>query len=173
MMKYYFIGHKDSPAINEYLNNLSEDSADFQVVYQLRKMGEEFNDGKVTYQEISRFSSLSVSDYAESFIKQMKCWTFYTAICHIAKGQVLTPFEMKVRNEIEHPSFIGPASTIITKFQRIWRARWKHPLVFNEPVLARIITFVWSVIRMERIVKDLWPESVTATTPIKGGPIIK
>lgn len=172
-MKYYFIGHKDSPAINEYLNNLSEDSADFQVVYQLRKMGEEFNDGMVTFQEISRFSSLSVSDYAESFIKQMKCWTFYTAICHIAKGQVLTPFEMKVRNEIEHPSFIGPASTIITKFQRIWRARWKHPLVFNEPVLARIITFVWSVIRMERIVKDLWPESVTATTPIKGGPIIK
>ena len=172
-MKYYFIGHKDSPAINEYLNNLSEDSADFQVVYQLRKMGEEFNDGMVTFQEISRFSSLSVSDYAESFIKQMKCWTFYTAICHIAKGQVLTPFEMKVRNEIEHPSFIGPASTIIAKFQRIWRARWKHPLVFNEPFLARIITFVWSVIRMERIVKDLWPESVTATTPIKGGPIIK
>lgn len=154
-MKYYFIGHKDSPAINEYLNNLSEDSADFQVVYQLRKMGEEFNDGMVTFQEISRFSSLSVSDYAESFIKQMKCWTFYTAICHIAKGQVLTPFEMKVRNEIEHPSFIGPASTIIAKFQRIWRARWKHPLVFNEPVLARIITFVWSVIRMKRIVKDL------------------
>ena len=45
MMKHYFIGHKDSQAINEYLNNLSDDSADFQVVYQLRKMGEEFNEG--------------------------------------------------------------------------------------------------------------------------------
>lgn len=153
-MKHYFIGHKDSQAINEYLNNLSDDSADFQVVYQLRKMGEEFNDGIVTFQEISRFSSLQISDDAESFIKQMKCWTFYTTLCHIAKGQVLTPFELKVRNEIEYPSFIGPATSISEKFQRIWRVRWKHPLVFNEPVLARIVTLVWSVIRMERIVKD-------------------
>ena len=153
-MKHYFIGHKDSQAINEYLNSLSEENYDFQVVYQLRKMGEEFNDGLVTFKEISRFSRLPVSDDAESFIKQMKCWTFYTVLCHIANNQMLTPFELKVRNEIEHPSFIGPAKTNSEKFQRIWHVRWKHPLVFKEPVLARIVTFVWSVFRMERIVKD-------------------
>lgn len=29
MMQHYFTGHKDSQTITEYLNNISEDSADF------------------------------------------------------------------------------------------------------------------------------------------------
>lgn len=153
-MKQYFIGHKDSQAINEYLSKFSEDSADFQIVYQLRKMGEEFNDGILAFQEILCFSKLPLSDVAEAFIKQMKCWTFYTAICHIAQEQELTSFEQKVRNEIEHPSFVGPADTITLKLQRVWRVRWKHPLVFNEPTLAKIITFFWSVVRLQKVVKD-------------------
>lgn len=51
-MKEYFTGHRDAVRINEFLNVHSEDSRDFQIVYQLRRMGERFVDGLLTLQEV-------------------------------------------------------------------------------------------------------------------------
>ena len=152
----YFTGHIDSQTINDYLNKLSEDSSDFQVVYQLRQMGEKFNDGTLSLREVSESSRWfqNVSNSAEAFIHQMKCWTFYITLRAIASGNELTPFQQKVKDEIEHPSFVGPATTIPQKLQCIWKVRWKHPLVFNEPPLALVITCMWSVIRMQKIVRE-------------------
>lgn len=162
--KEYFTGHKDCTAINAYLNALPEDSKDCQVVYQLRKMGEEFVDGKLTMDDVIVYDALckspaikglrELSSSTEAFIQEMKCWTFYTTLRAIASGSELTPFLQKVKDEIEHPSFVGPATTFTLKLQRIWRVRWKHPLVFNEPPLAHIITFIWSVVRVQKVVRD-------------------
>ena len=156
-MKVYFKGHKDSTAINEYLNNLSEDSIDFKVVYQLRKMGEKFNDGILSMNEVNVFDHLvvnGISDDTDAFIKQMKCYTFYSAICHIGQGTLLTPFEMLLKHEIEHPSWKGEANTFNQKLSRWWHARWKHPLVYNEWWLPAMATCMWSVVRRNQIVKD-------------------
>ena len=51
-MKEYFTGHRDAVRINEFLNVHSEDSRDFQIVCQLRRMGERFVDGLLTLQEV-------------------------------------------------------------------------------------------------------------------------
>ena len=55
-MKEYFTGHKDLVAINEYLNELTESSNDFQVIFQLRTMGEEFVDCTLCIDEVKAFS---------------------------------------------------------------------------------------------------------------------
>lgn len=168
-MKEYFKGHRDSAVINSYLNALPEKSKDFQVVCQLRKIGEEFNDGTLKMDEVMAYDALckspaiagvgQLSVTAEAFIHQMKCWTFYTTLRAIAFSNELSPFQQKVKVEIEHPSFCNPIPEggfplFIYKLQRIWYTRWKHPLVFNDPPLARVITFVWSVVRMQMLVKD-------------------
>jgi len=162
--KEYFTGHKDCTAINSYLNALPEDSKDFQVVYQLRTMGEEFVDGKLTMDEVLVYNALckspaikglsDLSSSAEVFIHEMKCWSFYNTLRAIASGNELTPFQQRVKDEIEHPSWKGEANTFTQKLSRWWYTRWKHPLVFNEPPLAKVITFLWSVVRMQKIVKD-------------------
>ena len=156
----YFSGHKDSAFINGYLNSLAESSDDFQVVYRLRRMGEQFIDGVLSIKTVRDFAKfLPASLKAEAFIRQMKCWTFYTVLWHIAQDNCLTAFEQKVKYEIEYPSFYKPVLQcrfllVWYKVQRIWLTRWKHPLVFNEYWLPATITFIWSVIRMQRIVKD-------------------
>lgn len=161
-MKAYFSGHKDSARINEYLNSQPEDSADFQVVYRLRKMGEVFVEGTLTLREVEDCKELleDVSGDAESFIREMKCHTFFSALRSIAsRKSPLNPFEERVKREIEHPTFCKPVPTgrfplVIYKLERIWYTRWKHPLVFDEYWLPALVTWVWSVVRWERIVKD-------------------
>lgn len=161
-MKEYFTGHKDSARINEYLNSFPEDSVDFLVIYRLRKMGEEFVDGRLKMVEVEDCQELfcEVSDRAETFIRKMKCHTFFSALRNIALRKLtLSPFEERVKMEIEHPSFYRPIPTgkfplIIYKLQRIWHTRWKHPLVFDEYWLPATVTWLWSVVRWQRIVKD-------------------
>lgn len=161
-MVEYFTGHKDSARINEYLNSLPEDSEDFQVVCRLRQMGEEFVDGTLKIQEVYDCHELfcEVSGKAEPFIREMKCHTFFSALRSIAsRKSPLSTFEQKVKREIEHPTFCKPIPTgklplIIYKLQRIWYTRWKHPLVFDEYWLPATVTWIWSVVRWEKIVKD-------------------
>jgi len=120
-------------------------------------MGEKFNDGMLSMEEVKAFGQLVVNgvpDTTNAFIHQMKCWTFYTTLRALASGNELIPFQQKVKDEIEHPSFVGSATTITQKLQRIWKVRWKHPPVFNEPLLAKVITWFWSVVRMQKVVKD-------------------
>lgn len=161
-MKEYFTGHKYSARINEYLNSLPEDSADFQVVFRLRKMGEEFVDGTLKIQEVYDCQNLfaKVSSKTESFIREMKCHTFFSALRSIAsRKSSLSTFEQKVKREVEQPTFCKPIpagklSLIFYKLQRIWYTRWKHPLVFDEYWLPAMVTWIWSVVRWEKIVKD-------------------
>ncbi len=157
----YFKGHKDSAVINEYLNALPQDSNDFLVVFCLRKMGEEFVEGKLSLETVHKYVQyIPASQRAEDFIKQMKCHTFYTALCNIALEKPLSPFEQKIKDEIEHPSFCKPIPStggwpkIKYKLERIWHSRWKHPLVFNEYWLPALVTWGWGIVRMQKIVKD-------------------
>lgn len=161
IMNEYFTGHKDSVAINDYLNALPESSNDFQIVFRLRCMGEEFVDGVLSLDTVYSFAEcLPASCKAEDFIRQMKCYTFFSALSSIALKQVLSPFEQRVKEEIEHPTFCKPVPSsgkvaiTIYKLQRIWYTRWKHPLVFNEHWLPALVTWVWSVVRWERVVRD-------------------
>ena len=160
VMIQYFKDHKDSLAINIYLNGLPEDSHDFQIVYRLRMMGEQFVDGVLSMESVEDYAKyLPASSAAEEFIKQMKCWTFYTTLCHIAQNSSLSSFEQKVKCEIEHSTFLKPRPSgglplLWYKIQRVWYARWKHPLVFNEHLLPASITLFWCIIRMQKIVKD-------------------
>lgn len=109
----YFKGHKDSVVINEYLNGLQEDSNDFQVIYCLRKMGESFVEGSLSMESVYNYSRfIPASQQVEAFIKQMKCYTFYTAICNIALNKDLTSFEQSIKNEIENPTFSKPVPTV-------------------------------------------------------------
>lgn len=95
-MKEYFTGHKDSVAINEYLNELTESSNDFQVIFQLRTMGEEFVDGTLSIDEVKAFSKiLFASSKAEAFIRQMKCYTFYSVLCDIALARTFLMARLK------------------------------------------------------------------------------
>ncbi len=159
-MKEYFTGHKDSVVINEFLNFIPEDSADFKVVYRLRKMGEEFVEGSLSMDEVMTFSNcLPASSKTEAFIHKMKCYTFYSVLCDITSGKGLSPFGKKVKSEVEHPSFCRPlpkgkVAIIQYKLERIWKIRWKHPLVFNEYCLPATVTWIWSVVRMQKVVKD-------------------
>lgn len=57
-MKEYFIGHRDAVRINEFLNGHSEDSQNFQIVYRLRRTGEQFVDGSLTLQEVEEIMEL-------------------------------------------------------------------------------------------------------------------
>ena len=139
-MKEYFIGHRDVVRINEFLNSHSENSRDFQIVYRLQRMGERFVDGSLTLQEVEENRELLQSAQAEAmaFIQEMGGWPFYKALCVITqKGALLTPFEQRIREEIVHPSFCKPMpkvalSRVWYKLQRIWKTRWKHPLVYEE-----------------------------------------
>lgn len=161
-MTEYFTGHRDAVRINEFLNAHSEDSRDFQIVYQLRKMGERFVDGSLTLQEVEDCQELFlvVSGKAETFIREIRCHTFFSSLRSIAlRKSHLNPFEVRVKMEIEHPSFCKPIPTgkfplIIYKLQRIWYTRWKHPLVFDEYWLPATVTWLWSVVRWQHVVKD-------------------
>ncbi len=160
-VKEYFTGHKDAIAINEYLNALPEDSVDFQGVYQLRKMGERFVDGSLTLREVEENRELLQSAQAGTmaFIQEIGGWPFYKALCVISQeGAFLTPLEQRIREEIVHPSFCKPMpkgtlQLVWYKLQRIWKTRWKHPLVFNEWWLPALITTVWCWVRREKLVK--------------------
>lgn len=161
-MKEYFKGHRDAIRINEYLNRHSENSCDFQVVYRLRKMGERFVDGSLTLQKVEENRELLQSAQAEAmaFIQEMGGWPFYKALCVITQdGALLTPLEQRIREEIVQPSFCKPIPSgalqrVWYKLQRIWKTRWKHPLVFKEWWLPAMVTKVWCWVKREQIVKE-------------------
>ena len=168
-MKEYFKGHRDARRINEFLNAHSEDSRDFQIVYRLRRMGERFVDGSLTLQEVEEnrelFSirqaqELCAQAEAMAFIQEMGGWPFYKALCVITQeGALLTPLEQRIREEIVHPSFCKPMpkgalQRVWYKLQRIWKTRWKHPLVYEEWWLPALVTKVWCFVKREHIVKD-------------------
>ena len=163
-MKEYFTGHRDAVRINEFLNGHSEDSRDFQIVYRLRRMGERFVDGSLTLQEVEENRELLQGAQAEAmamaFIQRMGGWPFYKALCIITQeGALLTPLEQRIREEIVHPSFCKPMPKGATprvwyKLQRIWKTRWKHPLVYKEWWLPALVTKVWCWVKNEQIFKD-------------------
>jgi len=161
-MKEYFTGHRDARRINEFLNGHSEDSRDFQIVYRLRRMGERFVDGSLTLQEVEENRELLQGAQAEAmaFIQEMGGWPFYKALCVITQeGALLTPLEQRIREEIVHPSFCKPIpegtiQRVWYKLQRIWKTRWKHPLVYEEWWLPALVTKVWCIVKREHIVKD-------------------
>lgn len=161
-MKEYFKGHRDARRINEFLNVHSEDSRDFQIVYRLRRIGERFVDGSLTLQEVEENREILQSAQAEAmaFILEMGGWPFYKALCVITQeGALLTPLEQRIREEIVHPSFcrpqpMGALPLVWYKLQRIWKTRWKHPLVYGEWWLPALVTKVWCFVRNEQIIKD-------------------
>ena len=161
-MKEYFTGHRDAVRINEFLNVHSEDSRDFQIVYQLRRMGERFVNGLLTLQEVEENRELLQSAQAEvmAFIQEIGVWPFYKALCVITQeGALLTPLEQRIREEIVHPSFCksmpsGALQRVWYKLQRIWKTRWKHPLVFKKWWLPAMVTKVWSWLKREQIIKE-------------------
>ncbi|MDY4555012.1 MAG: hypothetical protein SO468_02320 [Prevotella sp.] len=168
-MKEYFKGHRDARKINEFLNAHSEDSRDFQIVYRLRRMGERFVDGSLTLQEVeenqelllhSTGSGSSAQTEVMAFIQEMGGWPFYKALCVITQeGAHLTPLEQRIREEIVHPSFCKPMPKgtlprVWYKLQRIWKIRWKHPLVYEEWWLPALVTRVWCWVKNEQIIMD-------------------
>lgn len=168
-MKEYFTSHRDSVRINEFLNGHSEDSRDFQIVCRLRKMGERFVDGSLTLQEVeenrelllhSTGSGTKAQAEAMAFIHEMGGWPFYKALCVITQEDaLLTPLKQRIREEIVHPSFCKPMpkgaiQRVWYKLQRIWKTRWKHPLVYEEWWLPALVTKVWCFVKNEQIVKD-------------------
>ena len=161
-MKEYFTGHRDAVRINEFLNVHSEDSRDFQIVYRLRRMGERFVDGLLTLQEVEENRELLQSAQAEAmaFIQEMGGWPFYKALCVITQEvALLTLLEQRIRKEIVHPLFFKPMPSgalqrVWYKLQRIWKTRWKHPLVYEEWWLPALVTKVSCFVKREQIVKD-------------------
>ena len=161
-MKEYFTGHRDAVRINEFLNGHSEDSRDFQIVYRLRMMGERFVDGSLTLQEVEENPELLQLAQAETmaFIQEMGGWPFHKALCVITQeGALLTLLEQRIREEIVHPSFCKPMTKGVIlrvwyKLQRIWKTRWKHPVVYEEWWLPALVTKVWCFVKGEQIVKD-------------------
>lgn len=87
-MKEYFTGHRDAVRINEFLNELSQDS---------------------------RGDCASIILQAYAIMRFAEVWY---------------------------------------KLQRIWKTRWKHPLVYDEWWLPALVTRVWCFIRNEQIVED-------------------
>lgn len=158
----YFTGHRDAALINKFLNGHSEDSTDFQTVYWLRKMGEQFEDGSLRLQEVEKNRELlkSAQGEAMSFIREMGGWPLYKALCVITQeGALLTPLEQKIRKEIEQPSFCkfqpnGKLQQVLYKMQRIWYNRWKHPLVYKEWWLPALITKTWCIVKGKQIVNE-------------------
>ena len=122
-------------------------------------MGELFVDGSLALQEVEENRELLQSAQAEAlaFIQEMGGWPFYKALCVITQDSaLLTPLEQRIREEIVHPSFCKPQpkgtmQLLWYKLQRIWFARWKHPLVFKEWWFPALITKVWCCMRRERI----------------------
>ncbi len=150
----YFHHHRDSVAINDYLNKLDQESNDFLVVFCLRQMGEKFVDGTLSMEEVRDYAKyIPASAHAINFIRDMECETFYNAICNIALDNPLSPLEQKIKDEIEHPSFCKPKPStggwamMKYKLERMWKSRWKHPLVYKEWWFPRLVTKIMMVIR--------------------------
>lgn len=97
---------------------------------------------------------------AMAFIQEMGGWPFYKALCVITQeGALLTPLEQRIREEIVHPSFCKPMPKGVLlrvwyKLQRIWKPRWKHPLVYKEWWLPALVTKVWCWVKGEKYLKE-------------------
>ena len=186
--------HRDAPAIELHLKMLAEKngkqievsgakiylpSADFNVIFLMRHMGQHFAGEHLNLRQVLdwgffvRAHSHEVDwDSAISYLKKIGLYTFFqqiNAICFdflgfskdvfpsIEKNEKL---EKRILSDILHPEFAEekPSSGFMPilsfKCRRWWYNRWKHPLVYKEWLFPMFLTLLWSHLRRYKTITD-------------------
>ena len=186
--------HRDAPKIEARLKALAEKnckeidvlgaknylpSADFNVIFLIRHMGQHFAGEHLNLRQVLDWGFFVCAHHNEvdwngsvAFLKEIGLYTFYcqiNAICIDYLGFDETVFPSVERNkmleerilaDILHPEFAeekplsGLLSILAFKFRRWWHNRWKHPLVYKEWLLPMFLTLLWSHLRRYKTIKD-------------------
>lgn len=154
-------------------------SAQFNAIFLMRHMGQHFAGEHLNLRQVLdwgffvRAHSHEVNwSAAISFIKQIGLYAFFNqinAICVDYLGFSTTYFpsikrksvlEKRILADVLHPEFAevkpqkGLRRILAFKMRRWWQNRWKHTLVYDEPLLLQFFTLLLSHLRRYKTIQD-------------------
>lgn len=186
--------HRDAPKIEVHLKTLAEKdfreieiegikiylpSADLNVIFLLRHMGQHFAGERLNLRQILDWGFFIQAHHEEidrndiiGFLKDMEIYTFFNqinAICIDTLGfsEDIFPriernpyWEQRILKDILHPEFEekkpngGLLAILRFKTKRWWSNRWKHQLVYNDSLTMTFATLAWSHLKRFKTIKD-------------------
>lgn len=173
------LAEKGSKEIEVHGAKIYLPSADFNVIFLMRHMGQHFAGEHLNLRQVLDWGFFVRAHHKEvdwnktiDFLNEIGLYTFFNqinAICIDCLGFDETIFpsverkeelEERILADILHPEFAEekPSSGLLPvlsfKFRRWWHNRWKHPLIYKEWLLPMFLTLLWSHLKRYKTIKD-------------------
>jgi len=153
-------------------------SADFNVVFLIRHLGQHFAGERVTLRQLLDLGLFLQADGGNvdwdavvPLLREMGIWRFFCAVCGVCRVSLGLRLEgipeierdegleRRIMEDVLHPEFAevkpeGLVRVVWFKARRWWYNRWKHPLVYDEWLLPMFLTLAWSKVRRVRTIGD-------------------
>ena len=154
-------------------------SSNFNAIFLMRHMAQHFAGERITLRHILDWGYYmqchsSEVDWKSTlvFLNEIGLMTFFhqiNAICVDYLGfsestfptiKRNTDLEERILADILHPEFAeekpkaGLPYILVFKCRRWWHNRWKHTLVYKEPLLSIFLTLAWSHLKHIKTIKD-------------------
>lgn len=186
--------HRDAPKIEARLKQLAEKdckevevqgakiylpSADFNVIFLMRHMGQHFAGEHLNLRQVLDWGFFVRAHHAEvdwndaiAFLREIGLYTFFNqinAICvdYLGFDEKAFPticrdqgIEKRILKDVLAPEFDAKRpndsllSIVCFKFRRWFANRWKHQLVYKDNLLMTFVTLSWSHLLRFRTIKD-------------------